>query len=54
MIAIKLIITFSTLLIGTFLTRKELKALYQCATAREYVSLAELNKAILRQRPNPL
>ena len=49
---IKLIITLSTLLIGTYITRKELKALYTCVTEREYVDLTELNRAISRQKPN--
>lgn len=52
MMTIKLIITLSTLLIGTYITRKELRALYTCVTEREYVDITELNRVISKHNPN--
>ncbi len=53
MMTIKLIVTFSTLIIGTFITRKELKALFSAITEKEYVELDMLH-SIMAKNPSPL
>ncbi len=53
MMTIKIIVTLLTILIGSLLTKKELKALFSCLRETEYVELSELNKAISK-KPIPV
>ncbi len=46
---IRIIALFSTLFVGFFYTRKELKALVSCITQKDYVNWVELNKAVAKR-----
>ena len=46
---IRIMVIMSTLLVGFFYTRKEIKALVQCITERDYVSWHELNKSVAKR-----
>ncbi len=46
---IKIMVVMSTFLVGLFYTRKEIKALVNCITERDYVSWRELNKSVAKR-----
>jgi hypothetical protein len=52
MIALKIMVGFSTILVGAFYTRHEIKALIECMHDGDYVSWFELNKAVARRESN--
>ena len=49
MLSIKLFVIVSTVLVGVFYTRNELKALVNCITESDYVSWSELNKEVAKR-----
>ena len=52
MIALKIMVGFSTILVGAFYTRHEIKDLIECMHDGDYVSWFELNKAVARRESN--
>ncbi|MBT3720100.1 hypothetical protein HN789_05160 [archaeon] len=44
MMTIKIMVTLSTIILGTLLTKNELKALFSCVTEREYVDIDEFGR----------
>ena len=46
---IKIMVVMSTFLVGLFYTRKELKALLNCITERDYVTWHNLNKTVAKR-----
>lgn len=46
---IRIIALMTTLLVGFFYTRHEVKALVKCVTEKDYVSWYELNKEVARR-----
>ena len=45
----KIVILLSSLMVGFFYTRRELGALVQCITEKDYIELYELNKEVARR-----
>ena len=46
---IRIMVIMSTLLVGFFYTRKEIKALVDCITEKDYVTWHELNKSVAKR-----
>lgn len=51
MIELKIAVALVTILIGSYYIRKELGALFEIITAREYITLREL-RALITKKPN--
>lgn len=49
MIDIKILVSISTILVGLFYNRHELKALWSCMRERDYINWYELNKTVARR-----
>ena len=52
MIDVKILVAISTILVGIFYNKNELKALWSCMRERDYVNWYEMNQAVARRELN--